>query len=68
MRAHSQERSRCLGVRGGFDYLDFGGRPVVRAGGHCAHALDRLHASAHPPKDGVLPIQPRRGRKCDEEL
>jgi hypothetical protein len=42
--------------------------PVLPIRLHHAHLPYNAHALAHSPKDGMLPVQPRRRRQRDEEL
>jgi hypothetical protein len=49
-------------------YLDVFQRPVTRPRLNEPHPLHRPQPSLDSPKDGVLPIQPRRRRQCSEEL
>ena len=43
-------------------------RPIPSASPQQAHALHHAQARRDATEDGVLPIQPRRGRQRDEEL
>lgn len=48
--------------------LDLIHRPVLRPRLHKPHPLHNPQPTLHPPKNRVLPIQPRRGRQSDKEL
>ncbi|TFB00711.1 hypothetical protein CCMA1212_007152 [Trichoderma ghanense] len=48
--------------------LDLLKRPVLRPRRHEPHPPHDAHAALDPPKDGVLPVEPGRGRERDEEL
>jgi hypothetical protein len=51
-----------------FDDLNLFQRLVFRIRLHQAHPLHNFHAALHSAKDCMLPIQPRRRRKCNKEL
>lgn len=48
--------------------LDFALGLVALVRFHQPQPLHDPHAAAHPPKDGVLAVQPGRGCQCQEEL
>ena len=50
------------------DYFHIVDGPVVVVRLHMADVLNGHHPRVDPPEDGVLPVQPRRGRKRNEEL
>ena len=74
MLALSFSSQRCLNTvltlfnNSSFDNLHLIHRPILRPRLHKPHPLHNPQPTLHPPKNSMLPIEPRRRRQCDEEL